>query len=337
MNARIYPDRAAWLASRDPLSIGASEAAMALGISPYGSPFDLWERKRGVILPDSPQLARGRKWEARVIEDYAQEADVQVIDPAIHLGGKPGIVTMLHGDFPWLRCSPDAFSRSNGILGGVEAKTSTDPGAWTPEAGTVIEAWSDDYASLIPAHYAVQVYVSLEISGLPYWDLCAMVPSAGWLEVRWVRIMRDPGTQFQMTLALAKWQELHLVRGTPPPTDGSGACNRHLSAAFTKRPARESTGEELAMLMEFAAIKGQIKALEERSDLLKNQLIQVADGSRLNANSAKGSPYGQPQFNAGKKGIDTEKLASEFPEAFDACQKKGAPFTTFNLYKFGEK
>jgi predicted phage-related endonuclease len=337
MVAKIYPNREAWLASRDPLSIGASEAAMALGVSPYGGPYDLYERKRGTIQPDSPQLARGRKWEARVLEDYAEAADVQIVDPAIHFSGKSGIVTISHQDFPWLRCSPDAFSRKNGILGGVEAKTATDSGAWTPENGMILDRWTDDAATLIPAHYAVQVYISLEISGLPYWDLCALVPAAGWLEVRWVRIMRDPETQFQMTLALAKWQELHLSRGEAPAIDGSGACNRHLSASFQKRPQRETTGEELGMLMEYAAIKGQIKALEDRADLLKNQLIQISNGARLLTNSGKGAPYGQPQFNQGKTGIDSELLKSKYPEAWEACKKQGQPYVTFNLYNFGEK
>jgi predicted phage-related endonuclease len=337
MIPKIYPTREAWLASRDPLSIGASEAAMALGVSPYGGPWDLYERKHGAIQPDSPQMARGRKWEARVLEDYAEAAEVQIVDPAIHFSGKPGIVTMAHSDFPWLRCSPDSLSRSNGVLGGVEAKTATDAGAWTPEKGMVLDRWTDDAATMIPAHYAVQVYVSLEISGLPYWDLCALVPAAGWLEVRWVRVMRDTATQGQILEALADWQGRHLAHGEPPPIDGSGACNRHLSASFQKRPAREATGDELASLTEYAALKAQIKSLEDRSDLLKNQLIQISNGARLLANSGKGAPYGQPQFNQGKTGIDTEKLKAEFPEAWAACQKQGAPFTTFNLYKFSKE
>lgn len=338
MNARIYPNRELWLASRDALSIGASEAAQALGVSPYGGPWELYERKQGKAQPDSAPMARGRKWEARVLEDYAEAAEVQLVDASwAFFRQNEGIVTLSHSDFPWLRCSPDSFSRSNGVLGGVEAKTSTDPGAWTPEAGTIIEAWSDKFATMIPAHYAVQVYVSLEISGLPYWDLCALVPATGWLEMRWVRIMRDVPTQSAIVAMLVEWQEKHLIKSIPPEIDGSGACNRALSASFQKRDARESTGEELALLMEFAAIKGQMKTLEERADLLKNQLIQISNGARMLANSGKGSPYGQPQFNKGKTSIDTTKLKAEFPAAFEACQKEGQPFTTFNLYKFGEK
>jgi len=337
MIPKIYPNREAWLASRDPLSIGASEAAMALGVSPYGGPWELFERKQGKPNPDNTAMARGRKWEPRVLEDYAEEARVQLIDPAIHLSSRPGIAVLHHHDHDWMRCSPDAFSRQDGILGGVEAKTATDAGAWTPEKGLVLDRWSDDAATMIPPHYAVQVYFSLEVSGFPYWDLCALVPAAGWLEVRWVRIMRDTSVQSSIVATLAEWQDRHLVRGIPPEVDGSDACNRALSASFKKRDARETTGEELSLLMEFAAIKGQMKALEGRADVLKNQLIQISDGARLLANSGKGSPYGQPQFNKGKTGIDIDKLKTDFPAAFEACQKKGSPFVTFNLYKFGEK
>jgi len=337
MIPRIYRTREEWLASRDALSIGASEAAQALGVSPYGGPFDLWERKQGTPNADNAVMARGRHWEARVLEDYATEANVQIVEPAIHLSGKPGIVTLAHDDAPWLRCSPDAFTRQNGILGGAEAKTATDAGAWTSDLGMILDRWTDDAASMVPAHYAVQVYVSLEISGLPYWDLCALVPAGGWLEVRWVRVMRDVTTQGQILEALADWQDRHLAKGEPPPIDGSGACNRHLSASFQKRDAREATGEELAILMEYAAIKAQAETLKERADLLKNQLIHLSDGARLLAHSGKGAPYGQPQHNKGKISVDTEKLKAEFPEAWAACQKQGASFTTFNLYKFSKE
>tara|TARA_R110000868_G_scaffold255275_3_gene511886 strand:+ start:4838 stop:5848 length:1011 start_codon:yes stop_codon:yes gene_type:complete len=336
MNARVYPTRESWLASRDALSIGASEAAQALGVSPYGGPWELYERKQGKATPDNATMARGRKWEPRVLEDYAEEAGVQLIDPAIHLSSRPGIAVLHHPDHDWMRCSPDAFTRQNGILAGAEAKTATDAGAWTPEKGLVLDRWSDDAATLIPAHYAVQVYFSLEVSGFPYWDLCALVPAGGWLEVRWVRIMRDEQIQFSITHELACWQDRHLVKGTPPEIDGSDACNRALSASFKKKESRESTYEEMGLLHELASIKNQEKQLKERGDLLKNQLIQKADGNRLYALGTSG-PYGQPQFNKGKTGIDTNKLKAEFPAAFEACQKEGQPFTTFNLYKFDKE
>ena len=62
--ATTYPDRDAWLTSRRARDvIGASEAAIALGVSPYGTPWALWESKHAPLEgPRGKQLTRGHRW-----------------------------------------------------------------------------------------------------------------------------------------------------------------------------------------------------------------------------------------------------------------------------------
>lgn len=50
LQRKVYEDRASWLAGRS-VSIGASEAAAVIGMSPFESQYELWERKTGIKPP----------------------------------------------------------------------------------------------------------------------------------------------------------------------------------------------------------------------------------------------------------------------------------------------
>lgn len=332
MRIHSFPDRAAWLAGRaaDPTTISATEATQILGLSPYGGPWDLFAKKRGLLPaePESAQQTRGHRWERRVLEDYSEASGTVLVDPV----PRPGLAILESEKAPWLRCSPDSFGRS-GSIGGVEAKTDSHTSRWTPEAGTMIERWEDGCEALVPPAYAVQVYLSLEISGFDWWDLCALVPASRWVEVRWVRILRDRNTQGDLVEALRQWREKHLVRGEPPEITGDASCNLWLSTPIANpRPERLATESEAREIARYHQIGQEIKSLETDRDTLKNRLIASAGGHRLKLGMDKGDPYAQPQYQSGRNSIDTEKLCSEFPAAFEACLKKGQPFTTFNYY-----
>lgn len=334
-----WPSRAAWLASRVD-SIGASEAAMALGVSPYGTAWQLWERKRAPAAEKRADvLQRGHRWEPAVLAEYADESGYTVLDPGKACGGTSGqVVTLYRRELPWLRETPDAFAVDRaGGLGQVEAKTALRAHEWAPEPGVVIDRWDDAHAELVPPHYAIQGYVQLIVTGLPWVDLCALVPRYGWLSVRWVRLQRDPETQTQITDALTEWWERHVVDGEPPPLDGSEPCNRYLAQKFPspsgkEKPTRGATREEIALMIELAELKARVKRDEERAAELRNQLLERAKGERLSI----GAAYGQPQNNAGRTVVDMDALRSEAPELVAKHERKSAPFASFNLYRFKE-
>ena len=346
-----YATRAAWLAARrDPLTIGASEAAVALGVSPYAEPWSLWEAKRslasGAALPaderDQKPLQRGNRWEPVVLAEYADASESVVVEPGTHFGRPGHLVTLSHRDFSWLRQSPDAFAVDRrGEFGHVEAKTAMDRDAWTRDRGAVIERWEDGAEKLLPAHYAVQAYVQLAISGMPWNDVCALVPAGGWLEVRWVRLMADADTQSSLVEALAEWREKHLVRGEVPTLDGSAACNRYLARRFApsteEREVRVATPEEAEKIKELARLRAQAKTLESRTKELVNDLVATTVGAKVTLSDAKGSPFGQSQTTSGRTTIDAEKLRAEFPEAYERCKRTGAATVTFATYKFAKE
>jgi putative phage-type endonuclease len=342
-NVVIQPwlSRERWLSSRAE-SIGASEAAMALGVSPYGTPWRLWELKRAQAPAERGKdiLQRGHRWEPAVLAEYADESGATVLDPGKACGVETGqIVTLARRDLPWLRETPDGFSVDRaGQLGQVEAKTALRAHEWSPEPGIVIDRWDDAHAEIVPPHYAIQGYVQLIVTGLPWVDLCALVPRYGWLAVRYVRLQRDPETQDQITQALVEWRERHLIAGEPPPLDGSEPCNRYLAKRFPspsgkEKPTRGATREEIDLLFELAEINARAKADKERHDVLRNLLLERAQGERLSI----GHAYGQPQNNSGKRLVDLDALREEAPELVAKHERKGAPSASFNLYRFDSK
>lgn len=332
---QVWGSREDWLTGRRE-AIGASEAAMALGVSPYGTPFTLWQRKRKPKVEQKVEvLQRGHRWEPAVLAEYEDESKNRVILPRDAFAAQ-GPVTLSRRDLPWLRVTPDAFALDHRAqLGLVEAKTALRAHEWSSDPGIVIHRWDDEYSALVPPHYAVQGYVQLAVTGLPWVDLCALVPRDGWLGVRWVRLMRDADTQAALERALTEWHQRHLVDGEPPPIDGSEDCNRYLAAKHPSlgksKPSRFATPEEVELMTEMAALKARQKADKERCDLLRNQLLERAQGMRLVLDNGA---YGQPQNSEGRRTLDVEALRAEAPELVAKHTRKGEPFVTFNLYRF---
>lgn len=342
LRVEAFADRDAWLASRRaPDTIGASEAAMALGISPWGTGWSLWESKRQPAEKRSAVLTRGHRWEPAVLAEYGDESGHRVLTPGQACAAESDAICILsRPDLPWLRATPDALAEdaATGELGHVEAKTAMRAHEWAPEPGVVIDSWRDEYAEIVPPYYAVQGYVQLEVSQLPWNDLCALVPRSGWLGVRWVRLMRDVDTQTALVEALAEWRQRHLVEGEPPPIDDSKACNRYLTKRFATgktKPTRTATDEEMALMRELHDTRAAEKSATAKAKALSNDLLARAEGYRLRVPGVgTKAPFGQPQGSAGRTTVDLDGLRAEAPELVKKYERQGQPFASFRLYHF---
>jgi predicted phage-related endonuclease len=251
VNLKHYPNREAWLAARRvDFGIGGSDTGKILGVAPpsWGGPYSVYadrvlgqQQKRSA--DEQSDLTRGQRWEPMALAEYTEEtgADVSAYDYAL----------VEHPTESWARASPDAFVfRPDRVepIGGLEAKTD-QRGAmrWGP-TGTAIGHWdSATCGEFLPQHVATQVYWYLECTGLPWWDIAALVPSWAFPELRIIRLMRDPITQGRILDKVGAWRERHLVRGVMPPPDSSDSCSRVLQQTWTPDPAKrlhDATDEE---------------------------------------------------------------------------------------------
>lgn len=154
-----------WYAARRE-GISASEIAAVLGISPWVSPFDLWWAKQTgqESQSDTRGMRRGHRYEALVLEDFAEEHPEFYVAPS---------VTVRSAARPWQVATPDglAYEFADDML----AVRPLVPGAITEgrEPLAVIEAktgqrreWGDPGTDDVPVHYRAQVLWQMDVLGL---------------------------------------------------------------------------------------------------------------------------------------------------------------------------
>lgn len=150
----VTPERhAAWAAARRG-TLGASEAAAALGLADaYLSPVDLWLRKVGLAADEPPtwRMKKGLALEPLLLEEYRQRHGAGcALHPQRYFAGGPR---------PWLSCTLDALAVPEGGGGppyAVELKAVTDRRGEWGEPGT----------AEVPDRYLVQVYHQMAVTGV---------------------------------------------------------------------------------------------------------------------------------------------------------------------------
>lgn len=174
-------------------SLGASEVAAALGLSPWTSPYELWARKTGRLTTqkESNALDAGIRLEPAIL-DWA-ESVIGRIDRHVEaeIDGTP-IVT-----------HPDGLT---GDGSPVEAKTS---GITGPLYGTWGEEWSDE----IPEHYLVQCLVQLEATG---GEACFVPALLGGRGFTMFRVPSSPELQREIVDRACTWFRDHVEADRPP-------------------------------------------------------------------------------------------------------------------------
>ena len=99
--------------------IGGSDVAAIMGLSPWKTPLDVYLEKNKLLSleeyydleVDKPQLARGRRCEKYILEEYSDRSGCMVA---------PGRL-VVHPYYPYLRGNIDAFVEGNEIIL-IEAK-----------------------------------------------------------------------------------------------------------------------------------------------------------------------------------------------------------------------
>lgn len=309
--------------------LGGTSCAAIQGVG-YKTPWDVYSTALGFKerTRDNALLRRGRRWERIAREDYEEKTGAVTYAP---------LCRVAHADHPWLVPSPDAFALRDDELGLVEVKTASTDEAWGPD-GTVIERWSEEAADLIPPGYAVQGYIGMAATGLPWCDFPVGTPDRQeFMTIRVVRLMADPATQDALVESARAWRERHLVQGIQPDPDDTEACGKALARRFPGDPTKlvvDATPEQAELIFEIAAVKAEAKDCEARQTALKNRLA-VLFGDTYGVRLASGQKCLWVPMK-GKTSVDSKRLAAEFPAAFAACSSQGAPHRQFNLYGFKE-
>ena len=207
LQRKVYEDRASWLAGRS-VSIGASEAAAVIGMSPFESQYELWERKTGIKPPKDLSGSAVIEYGNRL--EPALRTMFQAEHPELKVEYHQFDV-LYQSERPWMTATLDGeLTDADGRKGILEIKTSS------VGKKTQWDAWRD----AIPTHYMCQVCHQLLVTGWDYAYLYAkLVKLNGDSEIRTYLIKAEEhkeDMEWLLSQETKFWNEYILQQKAPP-------------------------------------------------------------------------------------------------------------------------
>jgi putative phage-type endonuclease len=125
--------------------IGASDAPVIMGVSPWKTPYQLWEEKMGFSEPMrmNPAMAMGKKMEPKLLAHVSEMLNVPIVPQVLQ-----------HANFDWAIASMDGYNHDERI--GVEIKLAN------------LEDHREICDERVPKKYYPQLQHQMFVSGLPF-------------------------------------------------------------------------------------------------------------------------------------------------------------------------
>lgn len=298
VNTKNMP-REDWLAVRRK-GIGGSDAAAAVGLSPYMSPLELWliktARDANLPRPDADDTSEPVYWgtllEPIVAASYTKQTGNRV---------RRVNSVLQHPTIPFMLANVDREIVGNRDVQLLECKTAGEFGA---------RLWREG----VPEYVQVQVQHQLSVTGKHAADVAVLLCGQK-LEVH--RIERDDGAIARLiALEAAFWR--YVETDTPPPADGSESADRALRCLYPGTGGTVDFTDDRRLSSAFAdlvAVRAEIETRQQIEATLKQTIAQAmreADRAKFETGSVS--------FKRSKdsSGVDLKRLLAEHPE-FD-CQ-----------------
>lgn len=273
-----------WLDARRQ-GIGASDAAIVLGLEKRQSPLSLYHEKLGLEHDEERDGRRRLLRMGLLMEPVIAGLFVDEVK-TVRLGGFPegsrGFPDGYHIErssaLPWLTCTVDRWGTDVELPVG---RRDDSPAEYIAAQMVTLELknvslWAaQDWLDLgeVPLGYQVQVQHQLAVTGAPRGYIAAVI---GGVDFKWARIERDETFIAVLLEQLeAFWRRVE--RGDPPPADASESTKTTLN----KLRSLADIGEEIPVELpaEFATLRDehdglndQIKELEEKKQGIENQV-----------------------------------------------------------------
>lgn len=248
-----------WLSVRRN-GIGGSDAAAAVGVSPYMSPLELWLIKTGrdatLSKPDAEDTTDPVYWgtllEPIVAAAYTKQTGKRV---------RRVNAVLQHPTIPFMLANLDREIMSDRDVQILECKTAGEFGA---------RAWREG----VPEYVQIQVQHQLAVTGKRAADVAVLLCGQK-LEVH--RIERDDELIARLIpLEAAFWRFVEM--DTPPPADGSESSDRALRCLYPTSTGTVDFSDDRTLSSVFAdlvAVRADIELRAEIEARLKQQIQQV--------------------------------------------------------------
>lgn len=306
-----------WLAERRTM-IGASEAAAAMGLSPWTTPLELYLRKRGE-LPEAEEtmaMRRGKALEPVILDAYERRTDGHwlVRSPPIYR----------HKEYPWMGTSFDALRFAGGCT--------TRPRVVEAKAVSFFasKAFGDPGTDEVPDYYLIQVQHQLEVA-LSIWpdadnvaDLVALVDGED--EERVYPIAYCPEVAHEIVERERELWDRITTGGPPDPT-----CRADIEALYQRsRPVTvEATPDVILSCSRVATLKARIKEEEEELD----RYLEVIQLAMLDAEvlAFRGQTLATWKTGKPRRSLDLDAMRAKHPKLVEKFTREGKAARTFLL------
>jgi len=285
--------REQWLSVRGG-GIGSSDAAVAVGISPYKSPLELWlektNRQPAPDLSDNDAVFWGTTLEHIIANVYAERTGAKV---------RKVNAVLQHPEYLFMLANLDRVVQhptdGNGIL---EVKTAGLHSAPFWEEG-------------VPDSYQCQVLHQLAVTGKEWCDVAVLI---GGQDFRIYRVIRDDAKIADLIQREEQFWQC-VVSDIPPAVDGSESSGKALVSMYPsdKGDVLDLT-EDMGMnklFGEYWSYRQQRETAEDQENLLKQRLQE-----RLGFASGAVLDCGKISWRKSKDSTETDfkKLTAENPE-----------------------
>lgn len=300
----VEPDTDAWLEERRK-SIGASEVAAVMGLSPFNTALDIYKSKSGIDKHFDPLLAFVGHASEPIMHEWVEKfSGVPVkLEPAFMARSVA---------FPFLHASFDRVSNDPFVT--WQFKTAS---AWTGHK------WDEG----IPTDIRVQVQAEMLVAGT---SRAAVVVWIGGREFRLFWEPRDDRfIQEHMIPALTEfWGNLERGIAPKPSTPGE------LAEAWPD-DAAEMEAPEVALewIEKRAFLLASAKEMTEEADQIKQALGEYMLDAGVDTFTHEGRKLLTYKKQKGRESFDTAALKKDRPELVAEYTKQGADFLVMRTYK----
>ncbi|MGF6635073.1 YqaJ viral recombinase family protein [Paraburkholderia sp. MM6662-R1] len=284
-----------WLAVRR-TGIGGSDAAAAVGLSPYMSPLELWldktGRADGLPRPDPDDTTSPTYWgtllEPIVAAVYTKQTGNRV---------RRVNAVLRHPSVPFMLANIDREVVGARDVSILECKTAGEFGA---------RLWRDG----VPEYVQIQVQHQLAVTGKAAAHVAVLLCGQA-LEVH--RVERDDALIGRLVELEARfWQ--FVESDTPPPADGSESADRTLRHLYLGNGGTIDFSDDRrlsSVFTDLVAVRAEIEACQAIEARLKQSIMQaMGEATRALFES------GEVSFKRSKdsSAVDLKRLLLDHPE-----------------------
>lgn len=294
--------RREWLTARK-LGLGGSDAAAALGLSPWKTQYELYLEKIGELedQAETDAMYRGRLFEPVVRQMYCDATGFVVQRPE-------GIVRN--------SAIPFALADLDGLIGGqrvLECKTARDRRGWG-------EPGSDD----IPLVYLLQVAHYMAVAEMQKADIAVLF---GNFDLNIYSVAADAELQELLLNREAAFWEMVEKRTPPSPTTAGDALRQWPRARQKSAVIARENDRVIARLL--VQMKGHIAQCEDWKAEAESRLkARIGEHEQLRYGEEVLATWGN---TSPRQVFDAKGLAKDHPVVYKQYQKPGKPGRRFLL------